>query len=81
MFYSVLLALLLLFVGTITQWPPPREHPLLFLAYWAICAWVTLLAVLLALYDVLKVRATAQRSQRELAEQQFGKKTDDENPR
>ncbi len=80
MFYSILIALLMIF-GDMVLWPFFGEHPLLFLAYWAICAWVTLLAVLLALYDVLKVRAAAQRSQRDLAEQQFGKKTDDENPR
>ncbi len=81
MFYSVLAALVMLFVGTVFQWPPPREHPLLFLAYWAVCAWITLLAVLLALYDLMKVRADAQRLRRELAEEHLEKKADDEDPR
>ena len=79
MFYSVLVALVLLFAGAVLQWPAPHEHPLLFFGYWAVCAWITLLAVLLALYDLVKVRAEALRLRRELAQQHFEKKTDDEN--
>lgn len=81
MFYSVLVALLLLFAGAILNWPDPREHPLLFLGYWAVCGWITLLAVLLALYDLVKVRAEAQRLRRELAQQHLEKTSTDENPR
>jgi hypothetical protein len=81
MFYSVLLALVLLFIGAVFHWPAPHEHPLLFLAYWAVCAWITFLAVLLALYDLVKVRAEAQRLRRELARQHFEKIPHDENPR
>ena len=80
MFYCVLVALVLLFAGATLQWPAPREHPLLFLAYWAVCAWITLLAVLLALYDLVKVRADAQRLRRDLAGQHLEKGPQDENP-
>ncbi len=80
MFYSVLIALVLLFLGAVFQWPPPREHPLLFVGYWFVCAWLTLLAVLLALYDLLKVRAEAQRARR-LLEAGTLKTKNDENPR
>ena len=79
MFYSVLAALVLLFVGAVFQWPAPHEHPFLFFGYWAVCAWITFLAVLLALYDLVKVRAEAQRQQRELARQHLDDKADDEN--
>jgi hypothetical protein len=81
MFYSVLAALVMLFAGATLLWPVLRDRPLLFLCYWAACGWITLLASLLALYDMARVRAEAQRLRRELAQQHFDKKTDDENPR
>ncbi len=81
MFYSVLAALVMLFAGAVTHWPEPREHPLLFLGYWAVCGWITFLAVLLALYDLVKVRAEAQRLRRDLTQDHFEKKGNDENPR
>jgi hypothetical protein len=80
MFYSVLVAVLMLFAGTILQWPDAREHPILFLGYWAACAWITLLAVLLALYDLAKVRGEARRLRSELAEQHLKKTPHDEKP-
>lgn len=80
MFYSVLAALILIFIGAFFDWPAPREHPLLFLGYWAVCAWITFLAVLLALYDLVKVRSEAQRLRRELARQHLDQDAHDENP-
>ena len=67
MFFAVIAALVLLFLGAtfLDRWL--REHPLIFLIYWAACAWVTLLAVLLALFDLLMIRAAAAREKRELA--------------
>lgn len=81
MFYSVLIALVMLFAGAVSDWPDPKDHPILFLGYWGVCAWVTLLAVLLALYDMVKVRAEAQRMRRDLAREHFEKETNDEDPR
>jgi hypothetical protein len=81
MFYSVLAALVMLFAGATLLWPFLREHAFIFLGYWAVCGWITLLAVLLALYDLVKVRAEATRARRALEEQYAKGKSDDENPR
>jgi len=73
MFYSVLVVLVLIFAGATLLWGWLREHPILFIGYWFGCAWITLLAVLLALYDLVKVRGEIRRErrrlERELAEQ------------
>ena len=42
MFYSVIIALVLLFAGSTLLWNFLRDHPLVFLAYWAVCAWITM---------------------------------------
>ena len=87
MFYSVLAALVLLFAGStfLSGLLDPHEHPFLVLAYWAGCAWITLLAVLLALYDMVKVRADVRRErrrlERELIEKAEKEKSDDSHPR
>ena len=51
-------------------------HPLLFLLYWGGCLWLTLTFALLALYDMLAVRAEAARERRRLANDVFGKDED-----
>ena len=56
MFYGVLFAIILAFAGATFLWPLLRDHPFLFLGYWAACVWMTALAVLLALYDMAKIR-------------------------
>jgi hypothetical protein len=73
MFYSVLSVLVLIFAGSTLLWDWLREHPVLFIAYWGGCAWVTLLAVLLALYDMAKVRGDAVRERRRLRQELLGK--------
>ena len=78
MFYSVLVALVLLFAGSTFLWSLLREHPFIFLIYWAGCAWVALLAVLLALYDMVKVRGEARRERRRI-ERELIKKAENEN--
>lgn len=65
MFYGLIAALVMLFLGS-AFFHPLREHPLLFLAYWAACAWITLLAMLLAVFDLLMVRAAGRRARKEL---------------
>ncbi len=69
MFYGVIVALVLLFVGSTLLWSFLRDHPLLFLGYWAVCAWITLLAVLLAIYDILRVRAEARLALRRMRDE------------
>jgi hypothetical protein len=68
MFYTVLTAMIMLFTGAalIDRWL--RERPLFFLLFWFACAWLTLLAVLLAFFDMLVLRAAARRERRLLEE-------------
>jgi hypothetical protein len=54
-----------------------REHLLWFLLFWLGCAWFTFTALLLALFDVLLVRAQARKAQRELRETALGKSRDE----
>jgi hypothetical protein len=68
MFYGVLIALIMLFVGAVILDGWLREHvwPWLFLLWWAGCAWLTLLAVLLALFDMIVLRAASRRARHRL---------------
>ena len=78
MFYSVLMALVMIFAGSTFLWAWLRGHPLLFLTYWAGCAWITLLAFLLALYDMVQVRGEARRERRRL-ERELAQQAGNEN--
>ena len=66
MFYDVLVVLVLSFLGATFFWSWLREHPFFFLGYWAVCAWLTVLAVLLAIYDLAKVRSEARQARQQL---------------
>jgi uncharacterized membrane protein YbhN (UPF0104 family) len=66
MFYSVLFATILVFSGATVFWPLLRNHPFLFLGYWAVCVWITILACLLAVYDMAKVREEGRRERERL---------------
>ena len=44
-------------------WLNPHEHPWRFILFWFACAWETLLVLLLALLDLLLVRAQARAAQ------------------
>lgn len=67
MFYGVIIALGLLFCGSTFLDSYLREHVIFFVGYWAICAWVTLFVVLLAVFDMLILRAAARAEKRRLA--------------
>ena len=71
MFVLLIVALVLLFSGsTILQsLLNPHEHPGWFIFYWLVCAWITLTAMLLAVFDLMMVRLEARRAQRKLGEQ------------
>jgi cobalamin biosynthesis protein CobD/CbiB len=65
MFWGLIGALVMLFLGSVFfNWM--REHPIFFLFYWGACAWVTLLAMLLAIFDLLLLRAAARQARRKL---------------
>jgi hypothetical protein len=73
MFYSIVISLVLVFAGSTFLWSTLRDHPLVFLIYWAGCGWLVLLAVLLALYDMLKVRTDGRRERRRLAQEMLAR--------
>lgn len=45
----------------------PHERPLWFICYWVVCAWFTVSMLLLALFDLLFVRAQARAARKEMA--------------
>ena len=59
MFITLVIAMLMLFFGTtfLQTLLSPREHPGWFILFWVACAWLTLTAFLLALFDLLMMRA------------------------
>ena len=59
MFVLLLVALILLFVGStfLQGILNPREHPAGFILFWFVCIWLTFTAFLLAIFDILLVRA------------------------
>lgn len=68
---SVAIAVVMLVVGLtgLRAWLDPHEHPWRFIFFWFACAWQTLLAVLLALFDLLLGRVEARAARRALREQ------------
>jgi biotin transporter BioY len=71
MFYTVLGALVMLFCGATFLAPvlDPHDRAGWFIFYWFACAWITVTAVLLALFDLLLVRVQARAEKRRLAQQ------------
>jgi protein-S-isoprenylcysteine O-methyltransferase Ste14 len=63
MFILLVAALVLLFCGsTVLQSTlNPHEHPGWFILFWLVCAWLTLTALLLAIFDMLMVRLQARK--------------------
>ena len=81
-FFVMLTALVMLFLGATFLDGWLREHPALFILYWLACAWATMTGLLLALYDMLMLRVAARREQRRLAAEHLKTtKSTDENPR
>jgi predicted membrane protein len=66
MFVLLIVALVLLFSGStfLATTLNPREHLFLSILFWAVCLWLTLTAMLLAVFDVLVVRAQARRARK-----------------
>ena len=82
MFYGLLVALVLLFAGATFLDAKLREHVWVFAGYWFACAWLTIAALLLALYDMVAIRAASRRERRRLDAEYLRKQNppDDENP-
>src|ERR1700720_1569132 len=68
MFVLLVVALVLLFAGStlLRSILNPRAHPVWFILYWLMCGWLTVTAKLLALFDLLVVRAQARKAERVL---------------
>jgi hypothetical protein len=78
---SLLVALLLLVAGLtiLRPWLDPHEHPWRFILFWFACAWATLLVLLLALLDMLLIRAQA-RAARKLFRKEFSSRANPDSP-
>jgi hypothetical protein len=70
MVISLLIAVVMLVAGltVLRPWLNPHEHPWRFILFWFACAWETLLVLLLALLDLLLVRAQARAARKALQE-------------
>ena len=70
MFATLLAAMVMLFLGSTFLQPllNAREHPGWFILFWLACAWLTLSALGLAIFDLLLVRAQSRAAKRELRE-------------
>ena len=64
----VALVMMLLGFFGLGQWLEPREHPARFILFWLACGWITFTALLLALLDMLLLRAEARRAREALRE-------------
>jgi len=77
MFFLLLAALVMLFAGS-TFLADSLATPWDFILYWGICGWLTLAALLLALWDLLLVRAAARRERRKLEKQMIEREHHDD---
>jgi len=68
MFILLLVALVLFFSGTtfLQTTLNPREHPIWFVLFWFVCGWLTVTALLLAIFDLLIVKLEARRAEHSL---------------
>ena len=68
MFVLLLAALLLLFSGStfLRGVLNPHEHPVAFILFWFVCVWLTFTAFLLAIFDILLVRAQRRKVEKML---------------
>ena len=78
---SLLIVVVMLIAGlsVLRPWLNPHEHPWRFIFFWFACAWETLLVLLLALFDLLLVRAQA-RAERRAFREEFSKRTTPDSP-
>jgi biopolymer transport protein ExbB/TolQ len=70
----VAVALIMVAVGLfgLRPWLEPHEHPVRFILFWFACGWVTLTILLLAVLDLLLVRAEGRRAEQVLREEAAG---------
>ena len=78
---TLVIAVVLTIAGltVLRPWLDPQEHPWRFILYWLACAWEIVLVLLLALFDLLMVRAQTRAAKR-LLQEQFRKESVPEPP-
>jgi len=74
MFVVLILTMVLVFAGTTFLQPflSPRAHPGWFIFFWVACAWLTLLALLLAIFDLLTLKIQGRAARKILREKLRG---------
>ena len=74
--FSLVIAVVMVVAGltVLRPWLDPHEHPWRFIFFWFACAWETLLVLLLALLDLLLIRAQA-RAARKAFQEKFSQRT------
>jgi len=82
MFVVLVIALVLLFSGStfLASMLNSQEHPMRFILFWFICAWLTLTAMLLAVFDLLVAKSEARKAARMLREK-FARSQTPDSPR
>jgi len=78
MFYTSLGSVLILFFGSTVLASTLRNHVLIFVLWWFACAWLMITSVLLAIFDMLMIRAAARREKRNLARRILTSESPDE---
>ena len=66
-------AVLILFAGATFLAGFLSARPAFFLVYWGFCAWLTVVILLLAVFDMLVVRAQARAAKRQLRKKILGR--------
>ena len=68
MFILLVVALVLLFCGSVFLHPflDWHVHPVWFMLFWFACIWLTFTAFLLAVFDILIVRAQVRKTEKSL---------------
>ena len=82
MFYVVIAAMIMFFAGVtfLEDWLDGRHHLARFAVYWLVCGWLTILAALLAVYDLLLLRIQHRLLRRELRARFLGNERHQEPP-
>ena len=80
MFWDVLVVLFLAFSGSTFFWNWLRANPVWFLGYWALCGWLTILAAVLAIYDMIRVRLEGRHAEERLEKKYFPEKGNSDGP-
>ncbi len=81
MFYVVIAAMVMAFVGDVFFEGWLREKLVRFVVYWLVCGWLTILSALLAVYDLILLRVQHRLLRRQLRERMLGEERDAGGPK